>query len=68
MPGELLTLRQVLGRTGLARRTLFRYRERTRDPFPTALRVGERTVLFRSDEVDEWIKRHPVSAILHRDP
>lgn len=68
MPGELLTLRQVLERTGLSRRTLFRYRERTHDPFPAALRVGERNVLFRSDEVEAWAKRHPVARRVHRDP
>jgi predicted DNA-binding transcriptional regulator AlpA len=64
---DLLTLNAVLELTGLSRSTLHRYR--TAGTFPSAVSLGhQRAVLFRSDQVDEWLKANPVrSPRFHHD-
>jgi predicted DNA-binding transcriptional regulator AlpA len=53
---ELLTLSQALALTGLARRTLFRYRRSGAFPAAVMLGGGSRVVLFRADEVRAWCR------------
>lgn len=52
---DLFSLGEVTRLTGLARRTLFRMRER--NEFPQALRIG-RAVLWRADDLNTWLRQH----------
>ena len=53
---ELLTTRQVLERTGFARASLKRYRNRINNAFPAPLKIGDHNTLWRSDDVDNWLR------------
>jgi predicted DNA-binding transcriptional regulator AlpA len=54
---DLLTLGETIAVTGLARRTLFRARER--NEFPPSVKIGaSRTIFFRADEIDAWCAAH----------
>jgi prophage regulatory protein len=66
MAADLISLRETLARTGLSRRTLFRYREDGK--FPAAIRIGERNVLFRADQVDAWLRQNPTAPRVHPEP
>lgn len=65
---QLLTLREVLARTGLARRTLFRYRENNTFPQPVKLAASSRHIAWRSTEIDAWLLERGMNRRVHRDP
>ena len=49
----LLRLADVKARTGLSRASVYRLRRDGR--FPAPVRLTERTVGWRSDDIDQWI-------------
>lgn len=53
---QLLTVQQVIARTGLPRRTF--YAQRERGAFPPPDLVLSRSPLYRSDTVEAWIRQH----------
>lgn len=60
MSVDLLTIAQTLERTGLARRTFYRLRDR--GEFPDPVRVGHAlAVLFRRDQVDAWLQQRGIA-------
>jgi predicted DNA-binding transcriptional regulator AlpA len=60
---ELLTTRQVMERTGICRASLDRYRRRTNNAFPAPLKIGDHNTLWRSDDVDNWLRANAPSRI-----
>jgi prophage regulatory protein len=56
-PRILLRLGDVLLRVGLSRSTV--YRLVADGEFPSPVRLGTRSVAWRSEEVDEWVDRRP---------
>lgn len=54
---RLLTRGEVLARVGLSTSTI--YEMMRRGAFPRPLRVGQRAVRWRSDEIDAWIADLP---------
>lgn len=66
MAVDLLTLRETLERTGLSRRTLFRYR--VNGSFPAPVRINDHNVLFLSTDVDAWLRERGLRRRVHRDP
>jgi predicted DNA-binding transcriptional regulator AlpA len=64
---NLLTLPEVIARTGLSRTTFWRVRQR--GEFPAAVSIGHlRCAMWRSSEVDEWIRQRGLTGRVHRDP
>lgn len=65
---DLLTLREVLARTGLGRTTLWRYRQT--GEFPAAVTIGHlRAVMWRQADVEAWAQQRGLpTARVHRDP
>ena len=57
MPTEvcLLTIKQVSARTSLHRARI--YERMLAGTFPKSHRLGERTIRWRSDDIDEWIEK-----------
>lgn len=57
---ELLSIAATLARTGLARRTFYRLRER--GEFPAAVRLGDhaKAILFRADQVDAFMRERGI--------
>lgn len=53
----LLRARSVTERTGLSRTSI--YREVKAGKFPAPVQLSERTVAWRSNEVDTWIATRP---------
>lgn len=51
---RLLRIKQVQEMTGLSRSRLY-----TMPGFPKALQLGERSVAWRSDEVEAWVESRP---------
>lgn len=51
---DLLTEKQVLQRTSLSRSTLWRLRYA--GDFPPPMKISERRVAYRAEDVDAWIK------------
>jgi prophage regulatory protein len=63
MPSDnrLLRLPEVMDKTGFGRASIYRYVALKR--FPQPVKLGERAIAWRSDEVDAWInERTRVSA------
>jgi predicted DNA-binding transcriptional regulator AlpA len=60
---ELLTTHQVIERTGIPRASLKRYRNRIDDPFPAPLKIGDHNTLWRSDDVDNWLRANAPSRV-----
>jgi predicted DNA-binding transcriptional regulator AlpA len=54
---DLLTVREVLERTGLHRSMLSRLRDRGR--FPEPIHLGPFHIAFPSDRIDQWLKANP---------
>lgn len=56
---RLLTLREVLDVTGIARASLYRYRDR--GTFPTPVRIGNaRVVLFAESDINDWMRANGI--------
>jgi excisionase family DNA binding protein len=53
---DLLTIREIIARTGLSERTFYRLRKRGEFPEPVRVSSNRRLVLFRSDQVDAWCR------------
>ena len=60
MPSEtaptIIRAKHVAQRTGLPTAVVYRLAETGAENFPSALRITERTLGFRSDEIDAWIE------------
>ena len=56
-PRRLLTLAQVMERTGLSRAHI--YDLMARGLFPRCVRVGDRAVRWWEDELDDWMDHLP---------
>lgn len=54
---RLLRVDEVTDRTGLSRTTIWR-KERAGE-FPTRVKIGENSVAWREEEVEEWIDSRP---------
>lgn len=54
---RLLRIEEVKERTGLSRTTIWR-RERSGE-FPTRVRLGDNTVAWHENEVEDWIESRP---------
>jgi prophage regulatory protein len=57
--GRLLRLPIVMDRTGLSRSGL--YGLINREQFPAPVRLGDRAIAWREDEVAEWIASRPAA-------
>ena len=60
----LIRLPEVMRRTGFGRSSLYAYIKRGQ--FPAPVRLGERSVAWKSSDVDAWIESrpsvHPIAA------
>ena len=56
-PRRLLTLQQVMDRTGLARATI--YDLMAKGLFPRCVRVGPRAVRWWEHEIEDWMSNLP---------
>ena len=56
---RMLRLRSVVSMTGLSKSTLYRLIKQGR--FPQPLRLTQRAVRWRREEVDEWLSQRPRS-------
>jgi prophage regulatory protein len=54
---KLLRMRQVLEQTGLSRSVLYRLVDD--GSFPRPVKLGERSIAWRSEDVDAWIAARP---------
>ena len=63
---ELLTLSETTALTGLPVSTLYKYR--SEGTFPTPVKLGARSVMWRSDQVNAWLEAKQRAARRHRDP
>lgn len=54
MAVDLLSLTEVLARTGLSRPTFYRMRQRGDFPEAVRLAANKHVVLWRSDDVERW--------------
>ena len=57
MTDTLLTRRQVEGRTGLARSSIYRLMRLQK--FPEPIRIGERAVRWSTQELETWLADRP---------
>jgi len=62
---DLLSLKQVLARTGLSRPTLYRLRERGEFPRPVKVFDNPRFVCWVSSDVESWCEQRRPPAV-HR--
>ena len=62
---QLLKLGEVIDLTKIGRSQL--YAKIARGEFPSPVKVGERSIRFRSDEVEEWIDSRPRSGLCHEE-
>ena len=53
---DLLMLDQVRARTGIPQSTLYRWMKES--AFPQSLKLGARSVAWRSDVIDAWLAQH----------
>ena len=53
MPNQILRLPEVTSRTGMPRSTL--YAKIAEGQFPKPVKISERSVGWRSNEVDAWV-------------
>ncbi|SES64410.1 helix-turn-helix transcriptional regulator [Oceanicella actignis] len=60
MVQRLLRLNEVLAFTGLSRSVL--YELQARGEFPRAVRIAERAVAWREDDIAEWINTRPLAS------
>ena len=56
-PSRLVRVREVVERTGLARTTIWRFQKEGR--FPPAVRVGDRRIAWREEDIAAWIAGLP---------
>ena len=61
MEQRLLRRNDVMRLTGLAKATIYRLMQR--GDFPIPIKLGERAVAWRSDELDEWISSRERASI-----
>ena len=54
---RLLTVKEVIDLTGLARRTV--YAQMRDGRFPVCLKLAERAVRWRLSEIEEWLAKLP---------
>jgi prophage regulatory protein len=52
---KILRLPEVMATTGLGRSSIYAYVQK--NAFPQPIRLGERAVGWKSDEVDAWIEQ-----------
>ena len=57
---QLLRLPQVIALTGLSRSTIYLYIRQ--EKFPEPIKLGERAVAWREDEIKLWISRKIVKS------
>lgn len=65
---NLLSIRQVLERTGLSQRTFYRLRQRGEFARPVKVVDNPRIVLFVASEVDAWRRQRGLERRFHKDP
>ena len=63
--GKLLKFAEVIERTGIGRSQI--YRKIGTGDFPAPLKVGQKSVRFRADDVEAWIAGLPVHVDLRKD-
>lgn len=70
MAVDLLSLAEVLERTGLSQSTFYRVRARGGEfPEPVRLAANKRLVVWRSDDVEQWCNwKLPKKPRRHYDP
>ena len=51
---RLCRLKEVMERTGLSRSTIYGWMKEGR--FPSSVELGQRSVAWRSDDLDQWIR------------
>lgn len=57
----LIRLPEVITRTGMSRSTILRMVNGQLFDFPMPVKLGARSVAWRSDEIDQWIAARPRS-------
>ncbi|GKP88253.1 MULTISPECIES: helix-turn-helix transcriptional regulator [Klebsiella] len=55
MPQSLIRFSEVQKRTGYSKAWLYRLMSEQR--FPTAIKIGSRSIAFIESEIDEWINQ-----------
>ena len=56
---RLLRSRTVISMTGLSRMTI--YRLEAQGHFPKRIKLGEKAIAWRQDEIDDWIQARPIA-------
>ena len=56
---RLLRSRAVTSMTGLSRMTI--YRLEAQGHFPKRIKLGEKAIAWRQDEIDDWIQARPIA-------
>ena len=56
---RLLRSRAVISMTGLSRMTI--YRLEALGNFPKRIKLGEKAIAWRQDEIDDWIQARPIA-------
>ena len=62
-PVTLLKLSHVMACTALPKSTI--YRKIAQNEFPRPVRLGKKSVAWRSDEIQQWIDSRPLSNSNH---
>ena len=57
---QLLRITEVMARTTLSKRTI--YRKMNEGTFPKSRRINNRTIAWVESEIEEWIESRPHSA------
>jgi len=62
MKTHLLRIKEVSAITGLSRSTI--YSAIKNKIFPNSVKIGERSVAWRSNDIEKWIEERPTSTQL----